>query len=70
MPDTLKPIKRVWKQKVPVPVPVPVHTKFDAYGNELPWVDVQEKNTASVSDTFEEMQVAETKKAATPKWWK
>jgi hypothetical protein len=66
MPDTLKPIKRVWKVKAPVPA----HTKFDAHGNELPQVDVQEKNTASVSDSFEELQVAEATKAATPKWWK
>jgi hypothetical protein len=49
MPTSLKPIKRVWKPKVPVPA----HTKFDAYGNELPELDVREKNTASVWATFE-----------------
>jgi hypothetical protein len=66
MPVSLKPIKRLWKPKAPVPT----HTKFDAYGNELPEVDVQEKNTASVSATLEEMHGDEATKAATPKWWK
>jgi hypothetical protein len=66
MPDTLKPIKRVWKPKAPVPA----QTNFDAYGKELPELDVREKNSASVWATFEELQATETTKAANPKWWK
>jgi hypothetical protein len=69
MPDTLKPVKRVWKPKAPAAV-LPAWVKFDVYGSELPELDVREKNSASVWATFEELQAPETTKAANPKWWK
>jgi hypothetical protein len=57
MPAPQKPIKRVWKSKVPVVLPA--RPKFDMYGHEVHAPDVQEKNTDSIWDTYEALQAAE-----------
>jgi hypothetical protein len=62
MPDTLKPIKRVWKPKAPVAHPT--QAKFDIYGNNMPEQEVQEKNSDSAWDTFEALQAAEAARVA------
>jgi hypothetical protein len=62
MPDTLKPIKRVWKPKAPVAPPM--QAKFDIYGNNMPQQEVQEKNSDSAWDTFEALQAAEAARVA------
>jgi hypothetical protein len=61
MPDSLKPINRVWHPK---PISgVPTKAKFDIYGEALPEPDVREKNTASIWSTFEALQAANVEQA-------
>jgi hypothetical protein len=60
MPAVLKPIKRVWKPKVPAAEPM--KPQFDSYGNELPLLGVLEKNSDSIWDTYEALQAAEAER--------
>jgi hypothetical protein len=62
MPVPQKPIKRVWKSKVPAVLPA--RPKFDIYGHEVHAPDVQEINTDSIWDTFEALQAAEAERLA------
>jgi hypothetical protein len=62
MPAPQKPIKRVWKSKVPMVVRA--RPKVDRYGNEVHIPDVQEKNTDSIWDTFEALQANEAERLA------
>jgi hypothetical protein len=62
MPGINKPIKRVWKPRVPSEKSR--IKQFDNHGNELPLLNVLEKNTDSVWATYESLQAAEAKKVA------
>jgi hypothetical protein len=58
----MKPIKRVWKPKVPLPgIARPA---FDIYGHEIHVLDVLEKNTDSIWDTYAALQAAEAERVA------
>jgi hypothetical protein len=62
MPALQKPIKRVWKSKVPAVVSA--RPKFNIYGHEVHTPDVQEKNTDSIWDTYEALQANEADRLA------
>jgi hypothetical protein len=62
MVNTLNPIKRLWKPKVPSVVPA--RAKLDIYGNDLPDQEVHEKSTDSIWATFEALQAAEALRVA------
>jgi hypothetical protein len=62
MPDTLNPIKRIWKPKTAAGRPA--QARFDIYGNDMPEQDVQEKNSDSIWDTYDALKAAEAARVA------